>query len=161
MKKLIILFFTVFVLAGCDFTATDVNTDIPETDYSKFFTDGEDKCTFPKGTKAVDIYNCLVYKGITETESISGTYSFLLTEEESTDNTQNTTKTIASVEVRTETDNPEIHRYYVTFFFENSDGNEDITNIQFLYVWQRQTTNVWNNTSADGQIELNFSGSAS
>jgi hypothetical protein len=52
MKRILVVFsFAFLLLAGCE----NLNTDLPKTDTSKYINDN--KVTFPRGTRAIDIYN--------------------------------------------------------------------------------------------------------
>jgi hypothetical protein len=144
--KSVILFFCVSLVCACE----HLYTILPETDIDSYRTDSG--FSFPPGTSALDIYNCLSSvenKDITVTpegyscslhvagtlkHTVQATLNGVLQEPPSTD-----TKDIQSVKLTYSEYAPQIHESAVIVHFK------DNTEYRLCYKWQRETTNVWQN----------------
>ncbi len=147
-------------------------TTLPETDISQYKT--VTGFTFPAKTKIVDVYNCLTTIGITNNEvrDITGNAvlrsSVILNDFHEYTDTQ--TRTVKRISVTYSEKEPEIHTYTITFYFDYSgtlssdfnyeknktlpDNQKKMRNAEFIFKWQRQTTNMWQNDRIPYEITI-------
>jgi hypothetical protein len=147
MRRTFILLFLAFVLFSCK----NLVTDLPITETTNYIFGNT--VTFPRGTKAIDIYNTVV--------SIYG-------DNEYNDITDGIWKRIKITTVdglpRQEwemiTFNKIRHTHskhesgvntYTVYLYEDNVCTKEI-----VFEWQRQTTNVWKNEVIEGDVTFTF-----
>ncbi len=147
MKKLIVILVVAFSLISCE----NLVTDLPSTDTSKYINGNT--VTFPKGTKAIDVYNTVVsLYSDNEYHDVTGNWKYVKTV---TDNDGLVTQTWESVSFtkikHTHTmKEPEINTHTVYLYTDDANIKE------IVFQWQRQTTNVWQNDPMQGDIKFIF-----
>jgi hypothetical protein len=138
-------FITIFVMAfaGCE----NLVTDLPQTDTTQYITGGT--VTFPKGTRAVDVYNTVVYLyPDNEYHTVTnGSWKYIKTTN-ANGLTNQTWESVAFTKIKHAhtTKAPDINTHAVYLYSSE-------TNIKVLvFEWQRQTTNIWQNDAIQGDI---------
>ena len=142
MKKIVVLLLLVLALAGCQKPITE----LPKTNIEKFRT--STGFSFPKGTTALDIYNCLMSSNFSEGKNtITGNAVFEL---------NNIKKSVDLKEVFISvTTIGDVHSYTLTFIFTPVKINDTTFNSKsFLYQWQYTTKNTWANEILSDNISL-------
>jgi hypothetical protein len=161
MKKIVVCLALFSLLCSCE----NLVTDLPTTNTSQFISGTT--VVFPKGTKAIDIYNTVVslcpdneWYDVT-----NGSWKYV----KSTTTTMTskgpvTTESYGSVgfsrikRIHTSTD-PEVntHTIYLDSSYPADYPFSHSTNIRdIVFKWQRQTTNVWQNDAIEGEITFQF-----
>jgi hypothetical protein len=162
--------FFIWVLSILFFSCENLNTDLPLTDIEKYRISGG--FSFPKDTTAVDIYNCLVSEGFLNNSEKNLLTSSLYTITQNAIlngiNVSNThTRNIAKIKITYTEKGNETHEYIITLYFDDGsiDFYSDITqvtspethlNCVYSYIWQRQTTNVWQNDKIFGELIIKW-----
>lgn len=140
MKKILKLALLCFIFISCE----QPNTIIPFTDIEEF--KNENGFIFPVQTKAMDILNCL--NTLEDTSNISGSYTKT---ETATLNGKLYSDTIVyridAAEI-TYSRQSDVHTYQVIF-----TGDKRLV---YTYKWQRDVSNVWENTVLDGEIVISL-----
>jgi hypothetical protein len=155
MKKIAVCLILFFLLCSCE----NLVTDLPMTTVGQFI----DKptlgtVTFPKGTKAIDIYNTVasLYSDNEWHDVTSASWKYVeSTTTMMTSKGPVTTESYGSVNfsriryAHTSTD-PEINIH--TVYLSSDDSNTR----EIVFKWQRQTTNVWQNDAIEGVIVFTY-----
>ena len=147
MKLLFFIVSIVLLLVSCD----ELITDLPTTNTTDYISGNT--VTFPRGTKAIDIYNTVVsiyadnkYHDITD-----GNWKRIKT---------TTVDGLPRQEWETITFNKIKHTHsrhesgvntHTVYLYEDSVCTKEI-----VFEWQRQTTNVWKNEAIEGDIVFTF-----
>jgi hypothetical protein len=166
MKK-IGLAISLVVLSALLCSCENLVTDLPTTDIDQFVDKPSvGTVTFPKGTKAIDIYNTVVslYPDNEWHDVTKGSWKYVKsTTIIMTSDGPTTTEAYGSVSfsriryTHTSAD-PEIniHTIYLDSTYPTDYPFPHDTNIkEIIFKWQRQTTNIWQNDVVEG--ELSFS----
>jgi hypothetical protein len=150
VKKIAICLVLFTLLYSCE----NLVTDLPTTNTNQFIdkpTQG--MVTFPKGTKAIDIYNTVValYPDNGWHDVTNGSRKYIKTTyPNGLVNQSWESITFTKIKhVHTSTD-PEINIHTVYLYSSDSDIKE------IIFKWQRQTTNVWQNDMIEGEITFTF-----
>jgi hypothetical protein len=150
MKKFCVVF---VVLAFCVLACENIVTDLPETNTSQFISVGN-LVTFPKGTKAIDIYNTVVslYQDTEYHDIVNGDRKYVKTTTDSDGLVHQTwgTVTFSRIKHTYSTSKSEINTHTVYLWTDDNNIKE------IVFEWQRQTTNVWKNESIEGDITFTF-----
>ncbi|GHV91611.1 hypothetical protein AGMMS50268_21140 [Spirochaetia bacterium] len=155
-KVLLILIIGIFI--SCE----NLNTDLPETNVNTYISGNN--VVFPKGTKAIDIYNTIVFLFPNPDQYYSVTNGkFSYTRNPINNSTINESSTGLAYITESRTINgikhiytvhgPEINEHIVYFDLPASTITlTDTTtptimpaDISIFFKWQRQTTNIWQN----------------
>jgi len=147
MKNLFLSLSVVLILISCE----NLTTDLPTTNTDNYISG--DTVTFPRGTKAIDIYNTTVS---------------IFTENEYHDITNGGWKRIKTTVV----DDLPIQEWEIVNFnkirhthLKHESGVnthtvylylDDTLSKQIVFEWQRQTTNIWKNEAIEGDITFAF-----
>jgi hypothetical protein len=142
MKRFFVLL-PVLMIIGCE----NLTTDLPKTNVPLYQVPGGYK--FSKNTPSVDIYNCLINRGINfdKETPITGTYA--ITQSATLNGkpyTDTKTRNVLSVSIKHIKLDPEINDHIVIFTFN------DNSKLEIHFKWQRQTTNVWQNDKIEGEL---------
>jgi len=148
VKKLSSVFIITFILLI--FSCENLVTGLPKTDTSRYIT--ENTVAFPRGTKAIDIYNTIVslYPD-NEYHDVTGTWNYIKTT--SSDGlTSQTWVSVAFTRIKHThiVRDSEINTHTVYLY------SNDTSIKQIVFEWQRQTTNVWKNDQVEGDIAFTF-----
>jgi hypothetical protein len=145
MKKIAVCLALFSLLCSCE----NLVTDLPTTTTDQFIDKSTGTVTFPKGTKAIDIYNTVValYPDNEWYDVTSASWEYIETDN-SNGLVNQSWKSVAFIKIRhthTSTD-PEINVHTVYLYSSESNIKE------IVFKWQRQTTNVWQNDAIEGVI---------
>jgi hypothetical protein len=174
MKKYTLLLWVFGILF---FSCENLNTDLPSTNIEKYHISGG--FLFPKDTTTVDIYNCLLSEDFLNNSernlSTGSRYSITQNTVLNGTTVSNThTRNIVKIKITYTEKSPEIHEYIMTLYFDDGkidfysdipsndrpkDQNGNFTNVLncvFKYIWQRQTTNVWQNDKILGELVIKW-----
>jgi hypothetical protein len=146
MKRFALVIVSMFGFLGCE----NIITDLPETDVSQYISGNT--VTFPRGTKAIDIYNTVVYLyADNEYHAVTnGNWKYIKT---TTVNglTNQTWESVAFSKIKhNHTKSSDVNTH--TVYLYTDDANEKT----FIFKWQRQTINVWKNDIIEGDITFTF-----
>jgi hypothetical protein len=147
MRKTILIAGIVLLFAGCE----NLVTDLPNTDTNKYISGNT--VTFPRGTKAIDIYNTIAFLfPESEYRDVNGEWEYIKTETDKDGLIIQTWQSVSFTKIRHShsTRDPEINTHTV-YLFTNEASIREI-----IFEWQRQTTNIWKNKSTDGDIIFTF-----
>ena len=147
MKKSVFILLTVCFILSCE----DLISDLPKTDVNNFISGNT--VIFPKDTKAIDIYNTVV---------------FLYPDTEMHNVTNASWKRIKTITVddlpRQEWETVTFNKIRHTHSKHESGVNthtvylyeDDVCTKEIVFEWQRQTTNIWKNEVIKGDITFTF-----
>jgi len=144
--------FVVILAVGLFLSCENLITALPETDTHSFVSDNN-TVIFPRGTRAIDIYNTVVsvfqggeYHDVTDggwqrirTATVNG-----LPVQEWETVAFNRIKHSHSVR------EPDVNTHTVYLY------RDDTLTRRIVFQWQRQTTNVWQNEAIQGEIVFTF-----
>jgi len=148
MKKLLLAIGIVCLFMGCD----NLTTDLPNTDTSIYITGNA--VTFPKGTKAVDIYNTVlsIYPDNEYHDITNGEWKYIKTDKDKDGLVTQTWQSVTFTKIKHTHSKHEsgvnTHKVYLY--------TSDINIKEIIYEWQRQTTNVWKNDILEGDTTFTF-----
>jgi hypothetical protein len=150
MKKIAVCLVLFSLLCSCE----NLVTDLPTTTIDQFIdkpTSGT--VTFPKDTKAIDIYNTVVslYSDNEWHSVTSASWKYIKTVN-SNGLVNQSWEPVTFTKIRhthTLTD-PEINTHTVYLYSNDSNIKE------IVFKWQRQTTNVWQNDAIEGDVVFTF-----
>jgi hypothetical protein len=139
------------VIAVMAFVACEnLTTDLPETDVTQYISGNT--VTFPKGTKAIDIYNSVtsLYNDNDYHDVQNANWKYIKTTA-SNGLTNQTWESIGFSKIKhTYIKSDEINTH--TVYLWASDSNVK----KLVFKWQRQTTNIWQNDTIEGDIVFTF-----
>jgi hypothetical protein len=160
VKKIAICLVLFTLLYSCE----NLVTDLPTTNTNQFIDKPKQgMITFPKGTKAIDIYNTVValYPDNEWQDVTNGSWEYVKsTTTIMTPDGPVTTEAYGNVSFskirhsHTSTD-PEIniHTVYLDSTYPADYPFSHSTNTrEIIFKWQRQTTNIWQNDAIEGEI---------
>lgn len=143
--------FLLGVIAIMAFVACEnLVTDLPETDVTQYISGNV--VTFPKGTKAIDIYNSIVslYNGNEYHDVQNASWKYIKTTTSNGLTNQAWEPVVFSKIKHTHIKSDEINTHTVYLWTNDSSVKE------IVFKWQRQTTNIWQNDIIDGDIVFTF-----
>jgi hypothetical protein len=136
-----------FVFFGCE----NIITDLPETDVNQYISGNT--VTFPRGTKAVDIYNTIVslYNDNEYHDITNGNWKYIKTTNVNGLISQ-TWETVVFTKVKHThiSKDSEVNTHTVYLYSSETSIRE------IVFEWQRQTINIWKNNAIDGDIMFTF-----
>jgi len=149
MKKLIM--FTI-IFGFSIFSCENLITDLPTTETADYISGNN--VTFPKGTKAIDIYNTVVQifpENNKYYEITNGNWKHIKTITVDGLPQQNW-ETVTFNKIRHTHSKHEsgVNTHTVYLYMD------DTLTKQIIFEWQRQTTNVWKNEAIGGDISFIF-----
>ncbi|GMO40119.1 MAG: hypothetical protein Pg6C_00840 [Treponemataceae bacterium] len=136
----------VLSVCGCD----NLVTDLPATDTNQYIAGYV--VTFPKDTKAIDIYNTVVslYNDNEWHTVTAGSWRYIKITESADipPLISRTWDTVSFTKIKhtSASSDPEVHTHTVHLWTSDSEIK------QIVFQWQRQTTNVWQNEAIEGDI---------
>lgn len=148
MKRLFLALGIVSMFMACE----NLTTDLPETDTSVYVTGN--MVAFPKGTKAIDIYNTVstIFPDNEYHDIANGEWKYIITEKDNdgliTQTWQSTS--FAKIKHTHTTHESGVNTHKVYLYFSDTNIKE------IVFEWQRQTTNVWKNDIIEGDIKFTF-----
>jgi len=148
MKKLIFAISIILLFARCD----NLTTDLPNTDTNMFITGNT--VTFPKGTKAVDIYNTVssIYPDNEYHNITNGEWKYIQTNQDENGLITQAWQSVSFSKIKhTYSKHESGVNTYKVYLYTNDTYIKEI-----VYEWQRQTTNVWKNDIIEGDVTFTF-----
>jgi len=149
MKRLLFISSIAFLFIN---SCENLNTNLPETDTSIYISGNE--VTFPRGTKAIDIYNTVstIFNDYEYHDITNGEWQYIYTVVDTDGLISQTWQSVSFFKIKYtySTYESDVNTHKVYFYASD-------TNIKLLvFEWQRQTTNVWKNDVIDGEIKFTF-----
>jgi len=148
MKRLLLTIGIVCLLGACE----NLTTDLPKTDTNAYITGNI--VTFPKGTKAIDIYNTVstIFPDNEYHNIVNGEWKYIKTEKDSDGLiTQSWQSDVFTKIKHTHSKHESGVNTHKVYLYTSK------TNIrELVFEWQRQTTNVWKNDVTEGDITFTF-----
>ena len=148
MKKNVVLLGIVSLLMACE----NLTTDLPETDTSIYVTGN--MVTFPKGTKGIDIYNTVstIFHDNEYHDIANGEWKYIITEKDNDGFITQTWQSASFTKIKHTHSRHEsgVNTHKVYLYFSEANIRE------FVFEWQRQTTNVWKNDILEGEISFSL-----
>jgi len=134
------------------FSCENLVTDLPSTKTADYISG--DTVVFPRGTKAIDVYNTVVSIFTAENEYhviTNGSWKRIKTTTvDGLPRQEWETVTFNKIKHTHSIREPEINTHTV-YLYDN-----DLLTKEVVFEWQRQTTNVWKNESIEGDITFKF-----
>jgi hypothetical protein len=163
MKKIAVCLILFFLLCSCE----NLVTDLPTTDTNRFIDKFTSTVTFPKGTKAIDIYNTVVslypdneWHGVTSAswKYVKSTTTTMTSKGPVTTENYGYVSFSRIRYAHTSTDSEvNTHTIYLDSIYPADYPFSHNTNIrEIVFKWQRQITNIWQNDVIEGDIVFTF-----
>jgi hypothetical protein len=132
------------------FSCENPITNLPETDIHQYISGNI--ISFPKGTKAIDIYNTVksLYPD-NEYHDVIGNWKYIKTAN-SDDLINQTWETVSFTKIKhTHITHESGVNTHTVYLYSNDSSIKNI-----IFEWQRQTTNIWKNNILEGDVTFTF-----